>query len=85
MEKELKDVKGPGIVSNPKTGGLLAYVSSPDYPPALFTGLISTTDWETVITDIDKPLLNRVTNGLSPPGSIYKMIVAAELIESNLV
>ena len=85
LEKELNDIKGAGIVSNPKTGGLLAYVSSPDYPPDLFTGLIATKDWETVITDKDKPLLDRVSNGLYPPGSIYKMIVAVELLERKLV
>lgn len=85
LESKLKDKKGAGIVSNPKTGEVLAYVSSPDYPPDLFTGLISTKDWEFVITDIDKPLLDRVANGTYPPGSIYKMIVAIELLERKLV
>ena len=85
LESEFKDIRGAGVVSNPKTGGLLAYVSSPDYPPDLFTGLIATKDWELVITDMEKPLLDRVANGTYPPGSIYKMIVAVELLERKLI
>ena len=85
LESEFKDIRGAGVVSSPKTGGLLAYVSSPDYPPDLFTGLIATKDWELVITDMEKPLLDRVANGTYPPGSIYKMIVAVELLERKLI
>ena len=85
LESEFKGKKGAGIVSNPKTGGILSYVSSPDYAPDLFTGLISKNDWESIITDPDKPLLNRVSNGTYPPGSIYKMVVAFELLEKNFV
>ena len=85
LESEFKGIKGAGIVSDPNTGGLLAYVSSPDYPPDLFTGLIATKDWESVITNTEKPLLDRVANGTYPPGSIYKMIVGVELLERKLI
>ena len=85
LESEFRGKKGAGIVSNPKTGGILSYVSSPDYSPDLFTGLVSRNDWELIITDPDKPLLNRVSNGTYPPGSIYKMVVAFELLEKKLV
>ena len=85
LESEFRGKKGAGIVSNPKTGGILSYVSSPDYAPDLFTGLISKNDWKSIITDPDKPLLNRVSNGTYPPGSIYKMVVAFELLEKRFV
>ena len=85
LESEFKGKKGAGVISNPNTGGLLAYVSSPDYPPDLFTGLVATKDWASVIADMDKPLLDRVANGTYPPGSIYKMIVAIELLERELI
>lgn len=85
LESEFKKKKGTAIVSNPKTGGILAYVSAPDYKPDLFTGMISNKDWQTVIADPNRPLLNRVTNGTYPPGSIYKMVVGVELLEKRLV
>ncbi len=85
LESEFKNKKGTAIVSNPRTGGILAYVSAPDYKPDLFTGLISNQDWKTVIADTNRPLLNRVTNGTYPPGSIYKMVVGVELLEKRLV
>mgnify|MGYP001437492027 FL=1 len=85
VEEIYKDLKGSVIVSKPKTGEVLAYLSSPDYDPDLFTGLVSSKDWQNVVSDPDRPLLDRTTNGLYPPGSIYKMIVAIELLENKLV
>ena len=85
VEEIFKDLKGSAIVSKPKTGEVLAYLSSPDYDPDLFTGLVSSKDWQKVVSDPDRPLLDRTTNGLYPPGSIYKMIVAIELLENKLV
>ena len=38
-----------------------------------------------IINDPNKPLLNRATNGIYPPGSIFKMVVLIELLERNLV
>ena len=85
IEELYKDKKGAAIISKPKTGEVLAYLSSPDYDPDLFTGLVSSKDWQNVVSDPDRPLLNRVSNGLYPPGSIYKMVVAIELLEKKLV
>ena len=85
VEEIYKDLKGSVIVSKPKTGEVLAYLSSPDYDPDLFTGLVSSKDWQNIVSDPDRPLLDRTTNGLYPPGSIYKMIVAIELLENKLV
>ena len=85
IEKEFRGKKGVGIVSDPRTGGILAYVSAPDYKPDLFTGLISNSDWQEVISDPNRPLLNRVANGTYPPASIFKMVVALALLEKNLI
>lgn len=84
MEDAFRGKRGAGIVSNPLTGGILAYVSAPDYSPDLFTGFIKKQDWETIIGDMGRPLLNRVSNGLYPPASIYKMIVVAYILENSL-
>ena len=85
LEKEFNGKAGVAIVSRPKTGGIMAYVSAPDYTPDLFTGLISSADWQSVIADPKRPLLNRVANGTYPPGSIFKMVVAIALLEKKLI
>ena len=85
LETELRGRRGVGIVSRPETGGILAYVSAPNYNPDLFTGLISNSDWQSVIADTNRPLLDRVANGLYPPASIFKMVVAIALLEKKLI
>ena len=83
LETELRGRRGVGIVSRPETGGILAYVSAPNYNPDFFTGLISNTDWQSVIADTNRPLLDRAANGVYPPGSIFKMVVAIALLEKK--
>lgn len=83
VENMFKDKKGAVIVSKPKTGEILSYMSSPDYSPDLFTGMVSSNEWQSIVSDPDRPLLNRVANGMYPPGSIYKMVVAIELLEKK--
>ena len=85
LETELRGRRGVGIVSRPETGGILAYVSAPNYNPEFFTGLISNTDWQSVVADTNRPLLDRAANGLYPPGSIFKMVVAIALLEKKLI
>ncbi len=85
LETELRGRRGVGIVSRPETGGILAYVSAPNYNPDLFTGLISNSDWQSVIADTNRPLLDRAANGVYPPGSIFKMVVAIALLEKKLI
>ncbi len=85
LETRLEGHKSIALVSNPKTGEILAFVSKPDYPADLFTGTTTIEDWKKIISDPDKPLLNRITNGLYPPGSTLKMITAMALIEKRKV
>ena len=75
IEDIFKDKKGAAIVSKPKTGEILSYLSSPDYNPDLFTGLVSSSDWQSIVSDPDRPLLNRAANGMYPPGSIYLSLI----------
>ena len=71
-----KNKKGSIVVMDIETGGILAYISKPDFDPNLFTGGISTKDWNELISNTDKPMLDRVIHGTYPPGSVYKPIMA---------
>jgi len=83
LENLMVGKKGVVIVGIPETGEILGAVSKPDFPPGLFTGRILEEDWNKVIKDPDKPLVNRFNQGLYPPGSIVKMITEAVLLDNQ--
>ena len=72
--------KGAVVVMEPSTGKILAMVSKPDYDPNKIDAL-----WEDLIADSDNnsALINRATQGLYPPGSIFKILTALEYIREN--
>lgn len=77
--KALNTYKGAIIVTEVKTGKILALVSKPDFNPNDIDVM-----WDTLINDNESTvLLNRVTQGLYPPGSTFKIITALEYIREN--
>lgn len=70
---------GAVLVTEPKTGKILAMVSRPDFDP----GQIGEIWGELINDDESSVLLNRVTQGLYPPGSTFKIITALEYIREN--
>ncbi len=71
--------KGAVIVTNPTTGEILAMVSKPDFNPEEIEAI-----WDELVSDKDSSiLLNRVTQGLYPPGSTFKIVTALEYIRQN--
>ncbi len=85
VEQELEGYRGAVIVSDPETGEILALASAPDYPPDLFTGLTLQNRWQQYADDPANPLLNRLLNGLYPPGSTFKPLDMIGLVEHDLV
>ena len=76
----LGDRKGAVVALDPRTGAVLAMVSYPRYDPNEIDD-----SWEELNSNEGKPLLNRATQGLYPPGSVFKMIVAAAALETGAV
>lgn len=70
---------GAIIAMNPKTGEIYAMVSKPDFDPNQITRI-----WDEVIADKESSvLLNRVSQGLYPPGSTFKIVTALEYIREH--
>lgn len=70
---------GSVIVTEVKTGKVLAMVSKPDYNPNDIVEI-----WDGLVEDTESSvLLNRATQGLYPPGSTFKIITALEYIREN--
>ncbi len=70
--------KGALVALEPQTGRFLALVSSPGYDPSNVKK-----DWEVLSKDENKPLINRATQGLYPPGSSFKIITLAAALTHN--
>lgn len=74
-----------GIAMDPRTGGILASVSLPSYDDNLFAKGISTDEFGKLNSHPDKPLLNRVVNGVYPSGSTIKPFVAAAALQEKTI
>ena len=81
----LQDKKGSVLVSNVDTGEILSMVSSPSYDLSVYRGTTSQSEWDSLSSDQDNPLLNRSIGGLYPAGSKLKLITVVNLIEDNLL
>ena len=67
------------------TGDIVASVSSPTFDSNKFVHGISKKDWQELIKDPMKPLINKSITGLYPPGSTIKPIVALSALENDVM
>tara|TARA_Y100000590_G_C15661766_1_gene992967 strand:- start:257 stop:1729 length:1473 start_codon:yes stop_codon:yes gene_type:complete len=67
------------------TGDIISIVSSPTFDPNKFVHGISYEDWQLLISDKKKPLINKPLAGLYPPGSTIKPIVALSALENDVI
>lgn len=71
--------RGAIVVTEPSTGKILAMVSKPDFNSNEIEQI-----WDELVEDKESGvLLNRVTQGLYPPGSTFKIVTALEYIREN--
>ncbi|SEQ58840.1 Cell division protein FtsI/penicillin-binding protein 2 [Streptomyces sp. yr375] len=81
----LGDKKGAAVAIDPKTGQILAVVSTPSYDPSSLTDANTAgTAWTKLNADSDKPLTNRALRQPLAPGSTFKLVVAAAALEDGL-
>ncbi|MFE5634130.1 peptidoglycan D,D-transpeptidase FtsI family protein [Streptomyces sp. NPDC056470] len=80
----LGDNKGAAVAIDPKTGRILGMVSTPSYDPSAIAGLTDGATWKELTGDEDKPLVNRALRQPLPPGSTFKLVVAAAALEEGL-
>ena len=76
--------KGSIIVSDPKTGEILAMINRPSFSPNIFANGISSSDWQRLSSDADYPLTNRSVQGVYSPGSIFKVVTAVAALEEGV-
>ncbi|MEX2117688.1 MAG: penicillin-binding protein 2 [Bacteroidota bacterium] len=84
-ESLMTNYRGAIVALDPSNGGILALVSKPDFDPAIFSGVTPLDEWVRLNTDTTKPLFNRASMTRYPPGSTYKMVLAAAALEEGVI
>ncbi|GAB4218609.1 MAG: penicillin-binding protein 2 [Candidatus Microgenomates bacterium] len=79
----IKDKKAAIIASDPKTGEILTLISSPSFNPQYFEE--KNPKIADYLKDKNYPLFNRATEGVYPPGSLFKLIVATASLEEKAI
>ena len=80
----LEQKSGSVCVMDIYTGDIVALVSSPTFDPNKFVHGIKQEDWDALIKNKKKPLINKPLAGLYPPGSTIKPIVALSALENDV-
>ncbi|MBD8547474.1 penicillin-binding protein 2 [Sphingomonas sp. CFBP 8760] len=75
---------GSTVVIDCRTGEMLCMVSMPAYDPNSFSDGISHLEWQMLSDNDHVPLMNKVTQGLYPPGSTVKPMNALALLEAGV-
>src|SRR5438876_7187719 len=75
-EEAIEGKNGAIIAMDPRTGEILAMVSRPTFDPNNFAVRISRGEWNKLVTDPDKPLLNKAIQAQLAPGSTFKIIMS---------
>jgi penicillin-binding protein 2 len=75
-EEALAGKRGSVVALDPKTGDIIALVSTPGFDPNDFVKGLSVAQYSALANDIDVPLLNRALRGAYPPGSTVKPLYA---------
>jgi penicillin-binding protein 2 len=71
---------GAAVALDVRNGEILAMASYPTYDPAQFNQ-----NYDELIHDPDKPMLNRALNGTYPPASTFKMVTAVAGLETSVI
>ncbi|MFN4196553.1 MAG: penicillin-binding protein 2 [Caldimicrobium sp.] len=80
----LKEKRGAIVALSPKDGRVLALVSAPSVDPNKFISGFEEREWEKIVSNPKKPLLNRALQAY-PPGSTFKLITALAGLKSGII
>ncbi len=75
-EEALEGKNGAIVAMDPHTGEILAMVSGPTFDPQSFSVRVSRDEWNKLVDDPEKPLLNKAIQAQLAPGSTFKIIMS---------
>ena len=77
--------RGAVVALEPSTGEIIIFLSAPDYDLGTFTRAVSPEAWRSLRESEEKPLFNRATMSMLPPGSTFKPFIALLALESGVI
>jgi penicillin-binding protein 2 len=84
-ENDMADKEGAVIAMDPRTGEVLATLSRPTVDPNDFAVRIPNGEWQSLNSDPETPLLDRVIQAQLAPGSVFKIVMATAMLESKAI
>jgi len=84
-EKLMQNRTGSIVAIDPASGEILALVSSPAFDPNLLVGRVRGENYNLLLNNENKPLINRAISGTYPPGSTFKLVNALVALQSNSI
>ncbi|MTB68206.1 peptidoglycan DD-transpeptidase MrdA [Providencia sp. wls1943] len=85
IEKILTTSRAAVVVTDPRNGEILALVSTPSYDSNLFVNGISNKDYQDLLNNPNRPLINRATQGLYPPASTVKPFISVAALSEKVI
>ncbi len=79
------EMQGAVLAMDPRNGDVLAMHSAPSYNPNEFIGGIDPDVWRTLREAESKPLYNRAIQGIYPPASPWKLVIASMALRQGIV
>jgi len=83
-EEALEGKNGAIVAMDPRTGEILAMVSRPTFDPNDFAVRVSRDQWNKLVNDPDKPLLNKAIQAQLAPGSTFKIIMGTAGLQEGI-
>ena len=84
-EKLMTNKVGSVVALDPKTGGILAMTSGPNFNPNELTGPDKSKNYARLVLDVRAPLFNRAIKGQYPPGSTFKPLGALVALNEGVI
>lgn len=84
-ETLFKEFRGALVAIEPSTGEIIAFVSSPEFDLSELAEVTSQNTWNDLIHDKSKPMFNRATMSINPPGSTIKMLEGLIGLQEGLI
>lgn len=84
MTKAYEGQSGAFAAIDVKTGKIITFVSTPEIDLNVLSSKINQKQWNKLLNSSKTPLVNKMIAGLYPPGSTFKVVSAASILESNI-
>ena len=84
-EAGLGEESGAVVALDPRTGEILAMVSHPSYDPNEFARRMDPESWQQLVSNPQKPLMNKAIQAHIAPGSVFKVITATAALETGTI